>query len=300
MNRTRQIVEQSSSLEEIDIAQMVECVILDAIDANSSDIQRRIVWDESLVVRFRLNSVLKEFEHLPLELSEKISARLKVMANLVNYETERPQEWHARSTTGEGGVELRLSFFPVIREGVGHSFTRGEKIVIRIFDPKIHAFDIDQLGFDAKTSAVLKNPLSRPTGMLLFTSPTGSGKTTAIYASLCHLVELHGSSISTVASPGGVQPCARFYLSSRVRSLMRQNPQVIHDRRDSRSRNRRHCRPSSPHRPSRHQHHSLRQHRRSLHPHDQHGHRVLPSCLQHSRTAPCPQKLPSLRHALSA
>ena len=238
MNRTRQIVEQSPSLEEIDIAQMVECVILDAIDANSSDIHVE-PWDESLVVRFRLNGVLKEFEHLPLELAEKISARLKVMANLVNYETERPQEGHARATTGEGGVELRLSFFPVIRGGVGYSFTRGEKIVIRIFDPKSRAFDIDQLGFESDTSAILKDLLSRPTGMLLLTGPTGSGKTTAIYAALCHLVEQHGSSISisTVEDPvefnlsqisqSQINLARDFTYPLALRSLMRQDPQVI-------------------------------------------------------------------------
>ena len=238
MNRTRQIVEQSPSLEEIDIAQMVECVILDAIDANSSDIHVE-PWDESLVVRFRLNGVLQEFEHLPLELAEKISARLKVMANLVNYETERPQEGHARATTGEGGVELRLSFFPVIRGGDGHSFTRGEKIVIRIFDPKSRAFDIDQLGFEVNTSIVLKDLLSRPTGMLLLTGPTGSGKTTAIYAALCHLVEQHGSSISisTVEDPvefnlsqisqSQINIARDFTYPLALRSLMRQDPQVI-------------------------------------------------------------------------
>ena len=238
VNRTRQIVEQSPSLEEIDIAQMVECVILDAIDANSSDIHVE-PWDESLVVRFRLNGVLQEFEHLPLELAEKISARLKVMANLVNYETERPQEGHARATTGEGGVELRLSFFPVIRGGDGHSFTRGEKIVIRIFDPKSRAFDIDQLGFEVNTSIVLKDLLSSPTGMLLLTGPTGSGKTTAIYAALCHLVEQHGSSISisTVEDPvefnlsqisqSQINLARDFTYPLALRSLMRQDPQVI-------------------------------------------------------------------------
>ena len=128
------------------------------------------------------------FEHLPMELAEKISMRLKVMANLVHYEADRPQEGCAWATTGEGGVDLRLSFFPVIRAGLGHSFSRGEKIVIRILDPKSRAFDIDQLGFEAGTAAVLKDMLSRPTGMLLLTGPTGSGKTTAIYAPLCHLV----------------------------------------------------------------------------------------------------------------
>ncbi|MCS1409660.1 MAG: putative type II secretion system protein HxcR [Verrucomicrobia subdivision 3 bacterium] len=238
VSRTRQIIEQNQNAEEIDITRVVESIMLDAIDANSSDIHIE-PWDESLVVRFRLHGVLKEFEHLPLELAEKISARLKVMANLVNYETERPQEGHARAAGSEGGVELRLSFFPVVRGGQGHSFTRGEKIVIRIFDPKSRSFDIDQLGFDADTSATLQELLTRPTGMLLLTGPTGSGKTTSIYAVLCHLVRQCGSSISisTVEDPvefnlpqisqAQINHAREFTYPVALRSLMRQDPQVI-------------------------------------------------------------------------
>lgn len=238
MNRTRQALENRHEGAETDIASLVDSMLLDAIDAGSSDIHIE-PWDESLSVRFRLNGVLKEFEHLPLDLCEKISARLKVMANLVNYETERPQEGHARASTGEGGVELRLSFFPVVRGGVGHSFSRGEKIVIRIFDPQSRSFDIDKLGFDDETLIEFRNLLGRPTGMILLTGPTGSGKTTAIYAALCHLVHEHGSSISisTVEDPvefnlpqisqAQIHHAREFTYPIALRSLMRQDPQVI-------------------------------------------------------------------------
>lgn len=237
MSKTRKALEHRQTGDDADIAHLVDCLLVDAIEAESSDIHIE-PWDESLVVRFRLNGVLKEFEHLPLELSEKISARLKVMANLVNYETEKPQEGHARASAG-GGVELRLSFFPVVRGGDGHSFSRGEKIVIRIFDPKSRSFDLDQLGFDSTTSEAIKDLLSRPTGLLLLTGPTGSGKTTAIYAALCHLVQKFGSSmsISTVEDPvefnlpkisqAQINHAREFTYPIALRSLMRQDPQVI-------------------------------------------------------------------------
>lgn len=238
MSKTRKALENYRTTNDADIARLVDCLLLDAVAAGSSDIHVE-PWDESLVVRFRLNGVLKEFEHLPLELAEKISARLKVMANLVNYETEKPQEGHARAATSGGGVELRLSFFPVVRSGEGHSFSRGEKIVIRIFDPKSRSFDLEQLGFDDNTSATLKDLLSRPTGLLLLTGPTGSGKTTAIYAALCHLVQQFGStiSISTVEDPvefnlprisqAQINHARDFTYPIALRSLMRQDPQVI-------------------------------------------------------------------------
>ncbi len=237
MSRTREIIAHSTSSDETDLAQLVDAIILDAIEAGSSDIHIE-PWDASLVIRFRLNGVLKEFEHAPLGLAEKISARLKVMANLVNYETERPQEGHARANAG-GGVELRLSFFPVVRGGEGHSFARGEKIVIRIFDPKSRSFDLEGLGFDQDTSNAMMDLLNRPTGMLLLTGPTGSGKTTAIYAALCHLVQQHGStiSISTVEDPvefnlpqisqAQINHSREFTYPVALRSLMRQDPQVI-------------------------------------------------------------------------
>ena len=238
VSQTRKALEFPQAEGEIDIARLVDALVADAIEAQSSDIHIE-PWDTSLVVRFRLHGVLKEFEHLPLQLAEKISARLKVMANLVNYETERPQEGHARADLMAGGVELRLSFFPVVRGGEGHSFARGEKIVIRIFDPSSRSFDVDELGFDQQTAATLKELLDRPTGMLLLTGPTGSGKTTAIYAALCHLVNRHGStiSISTVEDPvefnlsqisqAQINHAREFTYPVALRSLMRQDPQVI-------------------------------------------------------------------------
>ena len=237
MSKTRQALEHLQAGDEADIGHIVDCIIVDAIASNSSDIHIE-PWDESLVIRFRMNGVLKEVEHLPLELAEKISARLKVMANLVNYETEKPQEGHARATAG-GGVELRLSFFPVVRGGEGNSFSKGEKIVIRIFDPKSRSFDLDQLGFDGPKADAIKDLLGRPTGLLLLTGPTGSGKTTAIYAALCHLVQKFGSSISisTVEDPvefnlpkisqAQINHARDFTYPVALRSLMRQDPQVI-------------------------------------------------------------------------
>jgi type IV pilus assembly protein PilB len=116
---------------------------------------------------------------------------------------------------------------------------RGEKIVVRIFDPTNRSFDLGQLGFEHATLDAFVHLVSRPNGLILLTGPTGSGKTTAMYAALCHLISKHGTtiSISTVEDPvefnlpmvsqAQVNKAKEFTYSVALRSLMRQDPQVI-------------------------------------------------------------------------
>jgi general secretion pathway protein E len=220
---------QSLGQKPIEVATLVNYLIIDAIKANASDIHIE-PWESTLVVRIRLSGVLTELVHLPLDLMEKISGRLKVMADLISYQTDLPQEGHVPANPEIGGVELRISVFPVVR---------GEKIVVRIFDPSNRSFDLHGLGFEQETLDSLIKLLSRPSGMILLTGPTGSGKTTAIYASLTHLVQKHGVtiSISTVEDPvefnlpmvsqAQVNRAKEFTYPIALRSLMRQDPQVI-------------------------------------------------------------------------
>ena len=95
---------QSDAAERgIEIGFLVNCILLDAITAKASDVHIE-PWENTLVVRIRLNGVLTELVHLPLDLMEKISGRLKVMANLISYQTGLPQEGHA-----SGGPDLGLN-----------------------------------------------------------------------------------------------------------------------------------------------------------------------------------------------
>ncbi|MBA4149207.1 MAG: type II/IV secretion system protein [Verrucomicrobia bacterium] len=217
------------SAETMETGVLVKCIVRDAVQAGASDIHIE-PWDTTLVVRIRLNGVLSELVHLPLEYMDKIAGRFKVMANLVTYQTGLPQEGHASADPELGGVEQRISVFPT---------TRGEKIVVRIFDPSKRSFDLGSLGFEEDTLSTLKDLLTKPSGLMLLTGPTGSGKTTAIYASLYHLVQKHGSAISiaTVEDPvefnlpavaqAQVNLAQEFTYPRALRSLMRQDPQVI-------------------------------------------------------------------------
>lgn len=229
MNHTVQYLQSDSAEKAIEIGVLVNYLLLDAIKAGASDIHIE-PWESTLVVRIRLNGVLTELVHLPLDLMEKISGRFKVMANLVTYQTGLPQEGHASAGAELGGVELRISVFPT---------TRGEKIVVRLFDPSNRSFELSSLGFDDDTLKTLIKLLGRPSGMILLTGPTGSGKTTAIYAALYQIVQRSGPavSISTVEDPvefnlpmisqSQMNPAQNFTYPKALRSLMRQDPQVI-------------------------------------------------------------------------
>ena len=229
MNQTTRYLQSIDQKKGIEIGTLVNYLIIDAIKANASDIHIE-PWESTLAVRIRLSGVLTELVHLPLDLMEKISGRLKVMADLISYQTDLPQEGHVPANPEIGGVELRISVFPVVR---------GEKIVVRIFDPSNRSFELTGLGFEDETIQTLIKLLSRPSGLILLTGPTGSGKTTAIYASLTHLVQKHGVtiSISTVEDPvefnlpmvsqAQVNRAKEFTYPIALRSLMRQDPQVI-------------------------------------------------------------------------
>lgn len=229
MNETTRYLQSVASGEDIEVARLVNCLVLDAVQAGASDIHIE-PWESTLVVRIRLSGVLQELVHLPLDLTDKIAGRLKVMADLVSYQADLPQEGHVPASPEFGNVELRISVFPTVR---------GEKIVTRIFDPRNRSFDLAQLGFEEETLRSLTRLLMRPTGLILLTGPTGSGKTTVIYAALNWLVNRHGPtiSISTVEDPvefnlamvsqAQVRPAREFTYPIALRSLMRQDPQVI-------------------------------------------------------------------------
>ena len=229
MSQTIAYLQSDSAERGIEIGLLVNYLLYDSIKAGASDIHIE-PWESTLVVRLRLNGVLTELVHLPLELMEKISGRFKVMANLVSYQTGQPQEGHASAGPELGGVELRISVFPTVR---------GEKIVVRLFDPSNRSFDLTALGFDAETHETFLKLLARPSGLLLLTGPTGSGKTTAIYSALYHIVQRSGvtMSIATVEDPvefnlpmisqAQINNSQDFTYPKALRSLMRQDPQVI-------------------------------------------------------------------------
>ena len=229
MSTAEQYLEaQAATDEEVDVPVMVNHVIQDAIDRGASDIHIE-PWEDMTGVRVRGNGVLQWLVGIPSDHHPNICGRFKVMANLESHTTGLPQDGKA-SPEEFGGVQLRVSIFPTVY---------GEKIVCRVFNPNAKVFDISKLGFDDETLERFKELASKPTGLILLTGPTGSGKTTAIYAAIGFILEKHGNAVavSSVEDPveqnldwvnqSSLNPARGYTYPSALRSLMRQDPEII-------------------------------------------------------------------------
>ena len=229
MSYTVQYLQSEMAAQGLEVIVLVNCLVQDAIGLGASDLHIE-PWEDSIAVRARVNGVLTEVAHLPLDLMDKVSMRFKVMANLVTYQAGLPQDGTAVGGPELEGVQLRISIFPTIR---------GEKIVVRLFDPRDRRFDLASLGFEDSTTQGLLHVLKRPSGLLLFTGPTGSGKTSTMYSALSYIMQRDGIavSISTVEDPvefnlpmvsqTQINPAQDFSYAVALRSIMRQDPQVI-------------------------------------------------------------------------
>jgi type II secretory ATPase GspE/PulE/Tfp pilus assembly ATPase PilB-like protein len=210
-------------------SQLVDLVLAEAVRRSASDVHFEPTH-RSLEVRYRIDGVLQPAAVLSRDLAANVVARLKVMAELLTYRLDVPQEGRVQQAAGHFGVEMRVSTFPTIH---------GEKVVVRVFDPTGRTFDLDQLGLPADLLRALEGMLRERTGAIFLTGPSGSGKTTTIYACLRHLVSSSrgGRHIVTIEDPveqaiegvsqSQARPGHEFDFARGLRSLLRQDPEVI-------------------------------------------------------------------------
>ena len=229
MSHTATYIQSLRSVIDADISTLVDYIVHDAVQSGASDIHFE-PWQESMAVRIRVTGQLIEMVHLPSELREKIAGRFKVMASLASHLSGVPQDGKVNMGPEFGNVQLRVSIFPTVL---------GEKVVCRIFDPTTRSFDIEKLGLDADTKERFINLINKPNGLILLTGPTGSGKTTAIYSALHYLLGKHGTAVSIASvedpvevpiptvSQAQLNPAQDFTFAGALRSLMRQDPQII-------------------------------------------------------------------------
>ena len=155
--------------------EVVERVLAEAQATGASDIHFQPGAD-ALELRWRLDGVLHPIALLPVKVAPNIVARLKVLADLLTYRTDVPQEGRIRVVTG--GVEMRLSTFPTLF---------GEKAVVRMFAGPGRFLRLEDLGLPASVRDELSHVLNETSGAIVLSGPAGSGKTTTIYACLREL-----------------------------------------------------------------------------------------------------------------
>ena len=208
------------------VVQLVDRIITTAVQRMASDIHIE-PFEQTLQLRYRIDGYLQAQPPLPWTLRAAIVSRIKVLATLDIAEKRRPQDGKIRLHIQGRDIDFRVSTTPTIY---------GEKVVLRILDREAVALDLTQLGLSHEVLTPLQQVIARPYGLALVTGPTGSGKTTTLYAALNH-IQAEGINILTVEDPieynlpgvNQTQVHAEIGLSfaHALRSFLRQDPNVI-------------------------------------------------------------------------
>jgi type II secretory ATPase GspE/PulE/Tfp pilus assembly ATPase PilB-like protein len=209
-----------------EIVRLVRSMVEDSARDGVSDVHIEPERDK-MRVRVRLDGILHERSVHPLKQHAPIVSRIKVMAKLDIAETRRPQDGHFSLKSSAGNVDVRVSTLPTVY---------GENVVLRLLFSDGKAAGLDELGMSEGTLTSLEHFLAQPNGMILVTGPTGSGKTTTLYAALTRLSTIE-SSVVTVEDPvekrmplvrqTEVNVKAGLTFASGLRSILRQDPDVI-------------------------------------------------------------------------
>lgn len=217
----------TNSEDDAPIVKYINKVLLDAVRKGASDLHFE-PYEKKYRIRFRIDGILYEIATPPVNLANRFSARLKVMARLDIAERRLPQDGRIKLRLAKNkSVDLRVSTLPTMW---------GEKVVLRILDSSAANLNIEMLGYDDKQKQLYLDTLSRPQGMILVTGPTGSGKTVSLYTGL-NILNTSELNISTAEDPVEINlpginqvqinPKSGLTFASALRSFLRQDPDVV-------------------------------------------------------------------------
>jgi type IV pilus assembly protein PilB len=209
------------------IIKLVDTLLADGITSRASDIHIEPT-DAGVIVRYRIDGVLREIMKIPRKAGIPLISRMKIMSGMDIADRLRPQDGRARVAVNGNPVDLRVSTLPA---------SHGEKVVIRILDQKGTVLTLNSLGMQPDERDVIENLIRNKEGIVLVTGPTGSGKTTTLYAAL-RLVQNTGVNIVTVEDPVEYRLGANIVqvqtndkagltFASALRSILRQDPDVV-------------------------------------------------------------------------
>ena len=212
--------------QELPIVKIVDTLMKHAILQDASDVHIEPM-EKEVIARFRIDGILHDIMTLPVSSALGIVARIKVLSNLKLDEHRLPQDGRFKIETDEYKYSVRVSVLPVFN---------GEKIVMRLLAEGVKAQTLEGLGFTGRALEIIKRNLVRPTGMILITGPTGSGKTTTLY-SMMEILNTPTVNISTVEDPieyrmprvnqTQTNSAIGLTFASGLRALVRQDPNII-------------------------------------------------------------------------
>jgi len=211
---------------EAPVVRLVNLLLVEALDARASDVHLEGYADQ-LRVRYRVDGVLQDAPSPPRDLAPAVISRLKIMADLDIAERRVPQDGRIRLTLRDREVDVRVSTIPILH---------GESVVLRLLDKERGRIGLEGLGMGADTLAAFVRAIERPHGIVLATGPTGSGKTTTLYAAV-ERIRTGREKILTVEDPVEyelpgvaqmpVHEKVGVTFASALRALLRQDPDVM-------------------------------------------------------------------------
>ena len=211
---------------ETPVIRLVNQILSRALERRASDVHIE-PFENQLKVRYRIDGILYEVDAPPRQLRAAVISRLKILAQLNIAERRLPQDGRIKVKIGGKDVDLRVATIPTLY---------GESVVIRLLERSQIFTDLESLGFPAPMLQIFAGMISKPHGMILVTGPTGSGKTTTLYAALQKIND-PGKKIITIEDPveyqlGGVnqipvKPQIGLTFANGLRSIVRQDPDII-------------------------------------------------------------------------
>jgi type IV pilus assembly protein PilB len=208
------------------VVQIVDLIIGQGVDERASDIHLEPQQDR-LRIRFRIDGVLHDVTSLPAALAAPIASRLKLMANLDIVDKHRSQDGQIQTTVEARPLDIRVATTETIW---------GEKVVLRLLERSRSIMRLDGLGFSASSAAIFSELIRSPYGMILVTGPTGSGKTTTLYAALNELNRIE-KNVTTIEDPVEyvfeninqiqINRLAGITFANGLRAILRQDPDAI-------------------------------------------------------------------------
>ncbi|MBI3290825.1 type II/IV secretion system protein [Candidatus Falkowbacteria bacterium] len=217
---------KGSKAEDLPVIKIVDSIIEYAFDNKASDIHVE-PGDKKTLVRFRIDGILHDIIDLPKEVHDLFVTRVKIMAKLRTDEHRSAQDGKIRQNIGEKKLDVRVSIIPIVE---------GEKIVMRLLSEHSGQFSLEDLGMGGEDLIKVKKEYSKSYGMILATGPTGSGKSTSLYA-MIKILNQREVNISTIEDPVEydiegvnqiqVNPKTNLTFANGLRSILRQDPDVI-------------------------------------------------------------------------
>ncbi len=212
--------------EDAPVTKIVATILRYAVDGNASDIHIEPTRQE-LKVRFRVDGVLHTSLRLPKNLERSVIARIKVLSSLKLDERRKPQDGRFSATIDARRIDFRVSTFPTYH---------GEKVVMRILDRRHESQKLSDLGLTDENAQIVRDAIKRPYGIIIISGPTGSGKSTTLYAMLQEL-DREGMNVVSLEDPveydidgvsqSQVRPEIGYTFASGLRSILRQDPNII-------------------------------------------------------------------------